>query len=115
MDLKWRKTVVHELCSDSSGSRVSHFPPARVYRIESYDMLAVCLAALQLQGWIVLEKAVFFKGPSAEDLAFDGSKLRQAFTASSCCFHACSELRRGIFERACRISSADLHEPFMGE
>lgn len=82
-------------------------------RIESDDMFAVCLATVEIQGRVTLEDPVLLFGPAEEDFTLEGSKFRQAVTASSCCLHACSELRRGIFERACRISFGDLHGPFM--
>ena len=101
--------MIMKLGSNSAFSRVCRFPPAGGVRIETHHVLTVGLTASQTQRRVLLEDSPLAGSPLAEEPPLEIPKFRQALTAASCCAHACSEVRGGIFERALRISSGEVH------
>jgi hypothetical protein len=94
-----------ELGTDSALPGMRGFPPAIRVVMKADPVLAVRLAALQVQRRVFLEDPSLPGEPVFEDSTLEVPKFWEAITAASCCAHASAELRRGIFKRAWRISS----------
>lgn len=102
---KRRKQFVGKLSPDPSFSRMSGLPPNAGLGTKPDDMFAVGTPPLQSQRRIFSEEAALAFCPLAEEESLKGPKLRQAFSAASCCCHASAKVACGIFKRAWRISS----------